>query len=98
MAQSITIKIAGCEYPMKVTSPEMEQAMRIAAETINKRLTAFDVKYPNKTLSDKLIFIALNETMNKIHSQRDLAKVGNEAAALQKDLEAYLKTIENSSR
>ena len=38
MEQSITLKIAGKDYPLKATSPEMEQLMRLAAETINQKL------------------------------------------------------------
>ena len=44
MEQNITIKIAGKDYALKVTSPEMEQLMRIAAETINEKLMDYDSK------------------------------------------------------
>jgi len=91
--QSITIRIAGSEYPLKASSPEMEQLMRIAAETINKKLSAYDVKFPNKNLSDKLAFVALNETINRLASQKKLADAGEETKKLQEDLESYLKNI-----
>ena len=42
MDQSITIKIAGNEYPLKAATPQIEQMMRIAAETIGKKLSAYD--------------------------------------------------------
>ena len=58
MEQSIKIKIAGVEYPLKASSPEMEQLMRLAAEAINQKLSAYDAKFPNKSLSDKLSFVA----------------------------------------
>ena len=38
MEQSIKIRIAGKEYPLKANSPEMEQMLRLAAETINQKL------------------------------------------------------------
>ncbi|MBR4134702.1 MAG: cell division protein ZapA, partial [Bacteroidales bacterium] len=41
MEQSITIKIAGKDYPLKATSPEMEQLMRLAADSINQKLAAY---------------------------------------------------------
>ncbi len=98
MEQSITIKIAGSEYPLKAASPEMEQLMRLAAEAINQKLTVFDAKFPNKTLSDKLAFVALNETISRLSYQKKLARSEEEAKALQKDVESYLKNIENNSR
>ena len=46
MEQSIKIRIAGKEYPLKANSPEMEQMLRLAAETINQKLAAYDAKHP----------------------------------------------------
>ena len=66
MEQSITIKIAGKDYPLKATSPEMEQLMRLAADSINQKLAAYDAKFPDKTLVDKLSFVALNETVSRM--------------------------------
>ena len=62
MGQSIKIKIAGNEYPLVAATPEMEQLMRLAAEAINQKLTAYDAKFPNKSLSDKLSFVALRDS------------------------------------
>ena len=49
MGQNIKIKIAGNEYPLVASSPEMERMMRLAADAINQKLAAYDAKYPNKT-------------------------------------------------
>ncbi len=49
MGQNIKIKIAGNEYPLVASSPEMERMMT-AADAINQKLAAYDAKYPNKTL------------------------------------------------
>ncbi|MBQ3985082.1 MAG: cell division protein ZapA, partial [Bacteroidales bacterium] len=38
--QSINIKIAGKTYPLKASSPEMEQYMRLASDAINQKLAA----------------------------------------------------------
>ena len=73
MDQSITLTIAGKVYPLKAATPEMEQAMRIAAEAIGKRLAQYDAKYPDKDLTDKLVFVALNESVNRIAAQRKFA-------------------------
>ena len=98
MDQSITLKIAGIEYALKASTPEMEQMMRLAAEAINQKLTVYDAKYPNKSLSDKLSFVALNEAIARISYQRKLAGASEEARKLQEDVESYLKNIEKNGR
>ena len=98
MGQSIKIKIAGNEYPLVAATPEMEQLMRLAAEAINQKLTAYDAKFPNKSLSDKLSFVALNETVTRLTYQKRIADAGEEARKLQEDVESYLKSIEKERR
>lgn len=94
MEQSITIKIAGKDYPLKATSPEMEQLMRLAAESINQKLAAYDAKFPDKTLVDKLSFVALNETVNRMSAQKRFSSVSDEARALLGSTGAYLDSID----
>ena len=94
MEQSITIKIAGKDYPLKANSPEMEQLMRLAAESINQKLAAYDAKFPDKTLVDKLSFVALNETVSRMSYQKRLASAGDEAKALLSRTDAYLDSID----
>ena len=98
MGQNIKIRIAGNEYPLVASSPEMERMMRLAAEAINQKLTAYDAKYPNKTLSDKLSFVALNEAVGRLAFQKRLADVDAQARRLQEDVESYIKTIEKDGR
>jgi cell division protein ZapA (FtsZ GTPase activity inhibitor) len=93
MAQNIKLKIAGNEYPMVATSPEMEEAMRTAADEINRKYTSYDAKYPDKTPLDKLIIVTLNETVNRIACQKKMQQLGAEAKALQDDLEDYLANL-----
>jgi len=93
MAQNIKLKIAGIEYPMVAPTPEMEEAMRLAADEINRKYNAFDAKYPDKTPLDKLIIVTLNETVNRIACQKRMQQLGEEAKVLQDDLEAYLAKI-----
>lgn len=93
MAQNIKLKIAGIEYPMVAPTPEMEEAMRLAADEINRKYNAFDAKYPDKTPLDKLIIVTLNETVNRIACQKRMQQLGEEAKVLQDDLEAYLAKV-----
>lgn len=92
--QSITIKIAGKDYALKANSAEMEQLMRIAAETINQRLSAYDAKYPDKTLADKLAFVTLSETVSRLSYQKKLSALGEEAKRLQSETDRYLENID----
>ena len=94
MEQSITIKIAGKDYPLKATSPEMEQLMRLAAETINQKLALYDAKFPDKTLVDKLSFVALNETISRMSYQKRLSSVSEEAKRMLSQTSAYLDSID----
>lgn len=94
MEQSITIKIAGKDYPLKVTSPEMEQLMRTAAENINQKMAAFDAKYPDKTLVDKLAFVTLTETVSKLSYQKKLSAINEEAKRMLEQTSGYLNSIE----
>jgi cell division protein ZapA (FtsZ GTPase activity inhibitor) len=94
MEQSITIKIAGKDYPLKATSPEMEQLMRLAAETINQKLAVYDAKFPDKTLVDKLSFVALNETVSRMSYQKRLSSVNEEAKRMLSQTSSYLDNID----
>ncbi len=94
MEQNITIKIAGKDYALKVTSPEMEQLMRMAAETINEKLMDYDSKYPEKTLADKLALISLTVTVSKLSYYRKLKSVNEEAKRMLDQTSSYLKNNE----
>jgi len=94
MDQSITLKIAGKEYPLKAATPEMEQMMRIAAEAIGKRLAQYDAKFPEKELVDKLVFVTLNETVNRIAVQRKLAAQEEGEKKLLDEISSYLDSID----
>ena len=94
MAQSITLTIAGKGYPLKAEKPEMEQLMRIAAETINQKLAAYDAKFHDRSLEDKLAFVALNETVTRLTYQRRIQALEAEVNKLHSQTEAYLADIE----
>ena len=93
MDQSVKLVIGGRDIPLKVSSPEMEQLMRLAAEEINQKLMSFDAAYPDKSLADKLIFVALSETASKIACQRKLTEIKSEAERLKALSDDYLSKI-----
>ena len=93
MDQSITIKIEGRSYQLKATSTEQEQIMRIAAEKINEKLSFYGSRYPDKQLSDKLAFVALNETIAHLTLQKKLKDLDAEARQLESLQKDYLDNI-----
>ena len=94
MEQSITLRIAGKDYSLKANSPEMEQLMRVAAETINKKVAAYDVKFPDKTAADKLAFVALSETVGRLSYQKKLSSMTDEAERMLRETNSYLDSID----
>lgn len=92
--QSITLKIAGKDYPLKVSSAEMEQLMRIAAESINQKLSAYDAKFPDKTLADKLAFVTLSETVSRLSYQKKISSIGEEVKRMLSQTDQYLESID----
>lgn len=94
MEQSITLKIAGKDYSLKANSPEMEQLMRVAAEAINKKVAAYDVKFPDKTPADKLAFVALSETVGRLSYQKKLSSITEEAERMLRETNSYLDSID----
>lgn len=91
MDQSISLKIGGTMYPMAVSSPEMEQAYRYAAEEVNKLLANYDARFPDRSIADKLAFVSLQLAVNKLLAKNSARNLKAEADDIQKDLEAYLE-------
>ncbi|MBQ9547630.1 MAG: cell division protein ZapA [Bacteroidales bacterium] len=93
MEQSIKLKIAGKEFSLKAKSPEQESLMRRAAERINASLAKYDEKFPQLERVDKLIFVALNESVSalSLREQSEQSTAGLEALAA--SLDAYLNDI-----
>lgn len=100
MAESrkIKIRIAGIDYPLMAASEPMEQIMRLAAESVNQKLSAYNAKYPDKSMTDKLAFVALNEAIARLTSQKKMSDASQEAAKLQEEVDKYLKDIEKNGR
>ena len=93
MDQSITINIAGTDYPLKASSPEAEKLYRLAAEDIKRLLGKYDERFPGKPLVDKLAFVALQEAVGKYTSQSKLTGLADELQTLTGETAAYLDGI-----
>ena len=98
MEQSIKIKIADREYPLKVSSPEKEEVIRKAAAELNKRISLYQDKYPNKGMIEILSFVALNVSMTNVVLQKQAEAMKAEEETLAKELHGYLENIDKNSR
>ncbi|MBQ9310612.1 MAG: cell division protein ZapA [Bacteroidales bacterium] len=96
MDQNITLKIAGADFRVKASSPEMESAMRVASEEITKMMERFDQKYPDKTFTDKLLFVSLTQAVYRLQAQNKLNMASAEQAKLEAELKDYLNGIESN--
>ena len=98
MAQSISIKIAERTYSLKVSSPEQEEVIRKAADDVNRKISLYQEKFPDKNLSDVLSFMALNVCIANITLQKQLKEMSTAEEELAKELERYLEDIDKTSR
>lgn len=89
--QRITLKVAGRLYELRVSSPEMERLTRLAANDVNTLLGEFDTRFPDRSLEDKLVFVAIQEAVRKLTTQKKLSNLVDEANSLQSDIDTYLK-------
>jgi len=98
MAQSISIKIAERTYSLKVSSPEQEEVIRKAADDVNRKISLYQEKFPDKNLSDVLSFMALNVCIANITLQKQLKEMSTAEEELAKELERYLDNTDKNSR
>lgn len=90
MDRKISIKIGTREYKLTASSPLQEEAIRLAAQTINKRLQEYSISHPGKNLVDIMSMVALNETVARIVLQKELKVRDAESEKLSEDLQRYL--------
>lgn len=95
MGQNITLKMAGKVYKLTANSPERERLMRTAAELVNDSLAAYDSRYPEQSLDDKLVFVALNQAVARLAVQDEFASMAEDLRKLQSDTDAYLAGVDN---
>jgi cell division protein ZapA len=98
MEQSIKIKIADREYPLKVSSPEKEEVIRKAAADLNKKITLYQEKYPNKGMIEILSFVALNVSMTNVVTQKQIEAMKEGEENLAQELQGYLENMNKNSR
>ena len=98
MAQSINIKLADRNYPLKVNSPEHEEVIRKAADDINRKVTLYQEKFPDKGILEILSFVSLNVCMANITLQKQMKEMNDEEEAFAKELDSYLDNIDKNSR
>ncbi|MCR5018410.1 MAG: cell division protein ZapA [Bacteroidales bacterium] len=90
MDRKISIKIGTREYKLSASSPQQEEAIRLAAQTINKRLQEFSISHPGRNQVDVMSMVALNETVARIVLQKELKVRDSETEKLSGDLQRYL--------
>ena len=93
MDRKISIKIGTREFKLSASSPQQEEAIRLAAQTINKRLQDLTTHHPGKNMVDIMSMVALNETVSRIVLQKELKSRDAETEKLGKDLERYLSGV-----
>ena len=98
MEQSIKIKIADREYPLKVSSSEKEEVIRKAAADLSKKISLYQDKYPNKGMIEILSFVALNVSMTNVVLQKQVDSANEEGEGLARELRSYLENIDKNSR
>ena len=98
MAQSITIKIAGRPYDLTATSEEHEEVIRMAANDVNRKISQYQEKFPNKGMTEIMSFMALNVCMNNIVLNKHLKDMQEAEGKLAMELERYLEDTDKMSR
>ena len=92
--QSIKIRIAGREYPLKVNSPEHEEVIRKATDDIQKMIEIYQEKFPGKPMIEILSFVVLNVCTSNISLNRQLKEMKAAEGALAKELEGYIDKMD----
>ena len=57
-------------------------------------LDTYDKKFPDKPELDKLVFVALNQTVGKLNALHRLEVLNSQETKLEKDLQGYLDKLE----
>jgi cell division protein ZapA (FtsZ GTPase activity inhibitor) len=98
MEQSIKVKIAGYTFPLKVNSQEQEEYIRKSAQEINRQITAFQTRYPNKSLIEILSIMSLNVCVTNMTLSKQIKDFKDAEESLAKELDGYLDNIDKTSR
>ena len=98
LEQSIKVKIAGYTFPLKVNSQEQEEYIRKSAQEINRQITAFQTRYPNKSLIEILSIMSLNVCVTNMTLSKQMKDFKDAEESLAKELSGYLENIDKNSR
>ena len=98
MEQSIKVKIAGYTFPLMVNSQEQEEYIRKSAQEINRQITAFQTRYPNKSLIEILSIMSLNVCVTNMTLSKQMKDFKDAEESLAKELSGYLENIDKNSR
>ena len=98
MGQRISIQIAGRPYELTATSPEHEEIIRKAADEVNKRIAQYQGQFPTSAMSEIMSFTALNISMSNLILQMQVKGMKDAEDSLARELDSYLKNIDNTSR
>ena len=98
MEQSIKVKIAGYTFPLQVNSQEQEEYIRKSAQEINRQITAFQTRYPNKSLIEILSIMSLNVCVTNMTLSKQMKDFKDAEESLAKELNGYLENIDKNSR
>ena len=90
MDRKISIKIGEREIQLSASSPLQEEAIRLAAITINKRLLDYSVRHSGKNPLDIMTMVALNEAVQRVLVQKELKHRDSDIEKLGEDLDRYL--------
>lgn len=98
MAQKIRVIIAEHPFELTATSPEHEEVIRIAADEVNRKITQYQEKFPNKVMTDLAFLTALNVCINNVVLLRHAKGMKDAEESLVKELERYLEDTDKMSR
>jgi len=93
--QNIKITIAEREYVLIAETPGKEEAMRKAADSINRMVAAYQEKFPQKGITEILSFVALREGVSRIQMQNKIEMMEKECRELESELRGYLENIDD---
>lgn len=92
--RSITVKIAGREYCLKVKDADEEEAYRLASQSVNNRIQMYQKKFLGKPETDILAFTAFSVCLANVRNARNLETAAKEVRSLHEELGNYLNNIE----
>ena len=87
--QAITVRIAGKNYPMTVSSPQEEETIRKAERQIRERLKMYEEKYAVTDIRDLLSMCVLQFATESNENEE-------KAGSVEQDVLSKLKAIEHA--